>query len=66
MAVKLHRCPNIWVKIGGHQLTGEFGLYNALNSAVILSMINTVGASLGRVQTTLNGRTPRIGLQYTF
>jgi len=54
------------VKIGGHQLTGEFGLYNALNSAVILSTINTVGASLGRVQTTLNGRTPRIGLQYKF
>jgi len=54
------------VRIRRHQLTGEFALYNAFNSAVILSTINTVGSSLGVVATTLNGRTPRIGLQYTF
>jgi hypothetical protein len=53
-------------KVGRHQLTGEFGLYNAFNSAVILCTIDTVGTSLGVVQTTLNGRTPRIGLQYKF
>ena len=54
------------LKIGRQQLTGEFGLYNAFNSAVILSTINTVGTSLGVVATTLNGRTPRIALQYRF
>jgi hypothetical protein len=54
------------VRIGKHQLTGEFGLYNAFNSAVILSTIDSVGSSLGVVQTTLNGRTPRIGVQYKF
>ncbi len=54
------------MKVGRHQVTGEFGLYNALNSAVILSTLDTVGTSLGVVQTTLNGRTPRIALQYKF
>jgi hypothetical protein len=54
------------IKMGRQELTGEFGLYNALNNAVILSTINTVGSSLGTVATTLNGRTPRIGLQYKF
>lgn len=53
-------------RVGRHVLTGEFGLYNALNRAGILSINDAVGSSLGRVDETWNGRTPRIGLQYRF
>jgi hypothetical protein len=53
-------------KFGRHILTGEFDLYNAFNTAAILATLDSVGASLGTVTQTLNGRTPRIALQYKF
>ena len=53
-------------RLGAHTLVGEFGLYNALNASAILGTIDSVGTSLGRVTQTLNGRTPRIALQYRF
>src|SRR6185436_19919989 len=53
-------------KVARSTLTAEFTLYNALNDAAILAMTNTVGASLGNVTTTLNGRTPRLAMSYKF
>ena len=53
-------------KVARSTFTAEFTLYNALNTAAILAMTNTVGASLGNVTTTLNGRTPRIAMSYKF
>ena len=53
-------------RVGRNVLTAEFSLFNALNNAAILTMTNTVGASLGNVTATLNGRTPRIAMSYKF
>jgi hypothetical protein len=53
-------------RFGRHVLTGELDLYNAFNTSAILATLDSVGASLGSVTQTLNGRMPRIALQYKF
>jgi hypothetical protein len=51
---------------GRKSLTGQVDLFNALNGAAIWSQINAVGASLGTITETLQGRTPRLGLTFKF
>jgi carboxypeptidase family protein len=53
-------------RFGTKQLTAQVDLFNALNEFAIFSQTNAVGASLGQVLTTLQGRTPRVGVTLKF
>ena len=50
-------------KRGARTFTGQFDLFNVLNSSGILTQNNAVGASLGQPLTILQGRLPRIVFQ---
>jgi hypothetical protein len=50
-------------QIGGLQLEGQFDIYNAFNSGVVLSKVQTFGAALDRPATILQGRLIRLGVQ---
>jgi hypothetical protein len=47
----------------GKTFSAQMGLFNILNSSVVLSEVQTFGASLGRPQRFLQGRTMRLGMQ---
>ena len=51
------------IEIGGLRLEGQFDVYNALNSGVILTQVQTFGSALDRPATILQGRLIRFGLQ---
>jgi hypothetical protein len=53
-------------RVGSKTITGQVDLFNALNSNTIWSQTNTVGASLGVITQTLQGRTPRVGFTMKF
>jgi hypothetical protein len=48
---------------GRVQLEGQFDAYNAFNSGVVLSRVQTYGAALDRPATILQGRLIRLGAQ---
>jgi hypothetical protein len=48
---------------GRLQLEGQFDAYNAFNSGVVLSRVQTFGSALDRPATILQGRLIRLGLQ---
>jgi hypothetical protein len=49
---------------GRTEVTGQLDVYNALNASTILATNDSIGGSLGRVQTVLLGRTPRLSLSF--
>ena len=49
--------------IGRLQLEGQFDAYNAFNSGVVLSRVQTFGTALDRPATILQGRLIRFGVQ---
>jgi len=49
--------------IGRLQLEGQFDAYNAFNSGVVLSRVQTFGSALDRPATILQGRLIRLGVQ---
>jgi len=49
--------------IGGLQLEGQFDAYNAFNSGVVLSRVQTYGTALDRPASILQGRLIRLGVQ---
>ena len=49
---------------GRTEVTGQLDVYNALNASTILTTNDSIGGSLGRVQTVLLGRTPRLSLSF--
>ena len=51
------------IEIGGLRLEGQFDVYNALNSGVILTQVQTFGSALDRPATILQGRLMRFGVQ---
>jgi len=48
---------------GSHNFTGQFDLFNVMNSSGVLTQQNNVGTSLGQPLTILQGRLPRVALQ---
>jgi hypothetical protein len=51
---------------GTKTYTAQFDLFNVTNSASILTTTNAIGGSLGRINTILKGRMPRIAFQFKF
>ena len=49
--------------LGRLQLEGQFDAYNAFNSGVVLTTVQTFGTALDRPATILQGRLIRLGLQ---
>ena len=49
--------------LGRLQLEGQFDAYNALNTGVVLTSVQTFGSALDRPATILQGRLIRLGLQ---
>ena len=49
-------------QFGRVKMTGQFDIFNVLNAAPILTTNNSIGASLGTVQSVLYGRIPRLAL----
>ena len=54
------------IRYGRTQFRPEIGIFNAANSATYLSQNNTFGAALDRVQSILDGRVIRFGVQVGF
>lgn len=54
------------VRFGRTQFRPELGLFNVANSATYLSQNNSFGAALDRVQSILDGRVIRFGVQVGF
>jgi hypothetical protein len=50
-------------RFGRKVLSGQFGVFNILNSNTIWSTNNAIGASLGQMQSIQPGRMPRVVLQ---
>jgi len=50
-------------QIGRMQIEGQFDAYNAFNSGVVLSRVQTYGTALDRPATILQGRLLRVGAQ---
>jgi hypothetical protein len=53
-------------RIGRTQLTGQVSVYNVLNSNVVLTQNQNLGAALGQPLTILQGRIVRAAFQYKF
>ncbi|MEO8071221.1 MAG: hypothetical protein ABI652_07450, partial [Acidobacteriota bacterium] len=53
-------------QIGRVQVEAQFDAYNALNSGVVLTSVQTFGTALDRPATILQGRLIRLGLQTRF
>jgi hypothetical protein len=51
---------------GAKTFTAQLDLFNVTNSSSILTTTNSIGASLGRINTILKGRMPRIAFQMKF
>jgi hypothetical protein len=51
---------------GTKVFTGQLDLFNVTNSNSILTTTNSIGSSLGRINTILKGRMPRIVFQVKF
>jgi hypothetical protein len=51
---------------GRKVFTGQVDLFNALNGNAIFTQNNSIGASLGQVQSILQGRMMRLGFQMRF
>jgi hypothetical protein len=49
-----------------HVFTGQVDVFNATNSSTILTTTDTVGSSLGRINSILKGRVTRLVFQYKF
>ena len=54
------------VRLGGKTIKGEFDLFNALNSNVVLSQNQTFGANLDQPTEILQGRLLRVAALFTF
>jgi hypothetical protein len=54
------------VTVGRTALSGQFDIFNLLNSSTILSQTETFGSALGRPTAILQGRLFALGLQLTF
>ena len=52
--------------LGHVQLEGQFDIYNATNTGVVLSQVQTFGSALDRPATILQGRLIRFGVQAKF
>ncbi|MDR1988678.1 MAG: carboxypeptidase regulatory-like domain-containing protein [Acidobacteriaceae bacterium] len=53
-------------RVGKVDLEGQFDAYNALNSGVVLSVVQNYGSALDRPASILQGRLIRLGLQAKF
>lgn len=53
-------------RAGNKVFTAQFDLFNVTNSSSILTTNNSIGASLGEIQSILKGRMPRIAFQMKF
>jgi carboxypeptidase family protein len=53
-------------RYGTKVFTGQFDLFNATNSASILTTTDAIGSSLGQINSILKGRMPRIAFQFKF
>jgi hypothetical protein len=49
--------------VAGLQLEAQFDAYNALNTGVVLTRVQTFGSALDRPASILQGRLIRLGLQ---
>ena len=54
------------IKYRAMRFQPELGIFNAANSATYLSQNNAFGAALDRVQSVLDGRVVRVGVQVGF
>jgi hypothetical protein len=54
------------VRYRSMRIEPQLGIFNALNSATILSQNNNFGPSLNQVQQVLDGRVVRVGVQIDF
>jgi hypothetical protein len=53
-------------RVGRKTFTGQLDFFNALNGNAIFTQNNAIGASLGQVQSILQGRMMRLGFQMKF
>ena len=53
-------------RAGRKTYTGQIDFFNALNGTAIFTQNNAIGASLGQVQSILQGRMMRLGFQMKF
>jgi hypothetical protein len=51
---------------GTKVFTGQVDVFNVTNSSTILTTNNSIGSSLGRVNSILKGRIPRVAFQVKF